>query len=131
MDIFQKIAEGKILEAIKQGEFDDLSGKGKPLNLEEDAYIPEDIRIAYKILKNAGCLPPEVELRKEIVSLRELIDTIDDDKERLRKIRQLNFKLLKLDMMRKTPFNIDNFPEVCTRRCIPEYEEKILRWFIE
>jgi hypothetical protein len=122
MDIFQKIAEGKILEAMKRGEFDDLPNKGKPLNLEEDAYISEDVRIAYKILKNAGCLPPELELRKEIISLREIIDTLDDDKERLKRIRQLNFKLLKLDMMRKTPFNIDNFPE---------YEGKILKRFIE
>lgn len=122
MDIFQKIAEERITEAISRGEFENLLGSGKPLNIEEDLYVPEDLRIAYKILKNGGCVPPELDLRKEIVSLKELINTIDDNKERLRKIRQLNFKLLKLNTIRKTPFYLDDFPE---------YEEKLLQRIIE
>ncbi len=122
MDIFRKIAERKIQEAIEEGLFDDLPNKGKPLNIDDDSWLPEDLRIAYRVLKNANCLPPELELRKEIISLKELIDTLDDDKERLRRIRQLNFKLLKLNTMRKKPFYLDDFPE---------YEEKILDRFIE
>jgi len=111
MDIFQKIAEERISEAMEQGEFDNLPGSGKPLNLEEDLYIPDELRIAYKVLKNAGCLPPELELRKEIISLRKLLETINDNKERLRKIRELNFKLLKLNTIRKRPFYIDDLEE--------------------
>ncbi|MCL5062695.1 MAG: DUF1992 domain-containing protein [Nitrospirae bacterium] len=111
MDIFQKIAERKIQEAIENGEFDNLPNRGKPIKLDEDISIPQELRMAYKILKNAGCLPPELELRNEIVSLRTMIDSLDDDNERIRKIRELNFKLLKLNELRKKPFHLEDFPE--------------------
>ena len=61
---YLKIVEQRIREAQEKGEFDDLAGHGKPLALEDDRHIPEDLRLAYKILKNAGCLPPEVEEKK-------------------------------------------------------------------
>ena len=51
------IAEQKIQEALRNGEFDDLPGKGEPLHLEDESGIPEELRLAYKILKNADCLP--------------------------------------------------------------------------
>lgn len=121
MDIFQKIAERKIQEAMNNGEFDNLPNRGQPLNLNEDTFIPQDLRMAYRILKNAGCLPPELELRNEIISLRKMIDSLDDDKERIRKIKELNFKILKLNELRKRPFNLEDFPE---------YEGKILDKFI-
>lgn len=121
MDIFQKIAERRIQEAIESGEFDDLPNRGKPLNMDEDAFIPQDLRMSYRILKNAGCLPPELELRNEIISLRKLIDSLDDDKVRIKKIRELNFKILKLNELRKRPFNLSDFPE---------YEGKVLDKFI-
>ncbi|MDH5202994.1 MAG: DUF1992 domain-containing protein [Nitrospirota bacterium] len=117
MDIFARIAERIIREAMENGEFDNLEGTGKPLNFEDETWIPEDLRIAYRILKNAGCIPPEIELRKEIINMSALINTIDDDKERLKKIKELNFKLLKLNTMRKRPFDLDNFQE---------YEEKVV-----
>lgn len=116
MDIFVKIAEHRIREAIDKGEFDNLEGKGKPIVFEEETWIPEDLRPAYRILKNAGYVPQELELRKEVVTLRELMQTIDDDVERLKKIRELNFKLMKLNELRKRPFNLEEFPE---------YEEKV------
>ncbi len=111
MDIFCKIAEKRIVEAMENGEFDNLEGKGKPLKIEDDSFIPEDLRLSYKILKNAGCIPPELEMRNEIINLCSLINTIDDDKERLRKIRELNFKLLKINLTRKRPLNFEDFPE--------------------
>lgn len=117
MDFLRKIAERRIIEAMENGEFDDLEGKGKPINFEDETWIPEDLRMAYRILKNAGCIPPELELRNEIINMRDLIDTIDDDKERLKKLRELNFKLLRLNIIRKKPFNLDDFPE---------YEEKLV-----
>ncbi|MCX7988614.1 MAG: DUF1992 domain-containing protein [Thermodesulfovibrio sp.] len=121
MDIFEKIAEEKIREAMEQGLFDDLPNKGKPLKLEDYSWVPEDLRIAYKILKNAGCIPPEMEIRKEIIALKELLKTIDDDEERIRKIRELNFKLLKFNIGRKRPLYLEDFPE---------YEDKIIKKFI-
>jgi hypothetical protein len=122
MDIFAKIAEQKIREAIDNGEFDNLEGMGKPLNLSDESWIPEDLRMAYRVLKNAGCLPIELELRKEVMNLRDLINTIDDNQERLKKIRELNFKLLKLNELRKRPINLENFPE---------YEDKFFRRMID
>lgn len=116
MNIFSKIAEQRILQALAAGEFDSLEGMGKPLDLSTDEWIPEDLRMSYKILKNAGCLPPELELRQEVLNLHQLLDTIDDDKERLKKFRELNFKLLKLNEMRIRPLQLQEFPE---------YENKI------
>jgi hypothetical protein len=111
MDFFFKIAERRIMEAIANGEFDDLEGKGKPIVFEDETWIPEDLRMAYRFLKNAGCVPPELEMRKEVINMCELLNTIDDDKERLKKIRGLNFKLLKLNLTRKRPLNFEDFPE--------------------
>lgn len=116
MDIFLKIAEQRIKEAIEKGEFRELKNMGKPLTFEDETWVPEDLRVAYRVLKNSGCIPPELDLRKEVLSLRDLIGTIDDDKERLKKIRELNFKLMKLGELRKRPLNIEHFPE---------YEDKI------
>ncbi len=111
MEIFWKIAERRITEAMANGEFDNLENMGKPINIEDDTWIPEDLRIAYKFLKNAGCIPPELEERKEIMNMCALINTIDDDKERLKKIRELNFKLLKVNLNRKKPLTFEDFPE--------------------
>ena len=117
MDIFAKIAEQRIREAIENGEFNNLKGKGKPLDLADESWIPEDLRMSYKILKNAGCLPPELELRKEVMNLRDLIHTIDDDQLRIKKIRELNFKMMKLNELRKKPLYLDNFPEYEDKFC--------------
>jgi hypothetical protein len=111
MDIFRKIAERKIREAMEKGEFNNLPGKGKPLDFEDETWIPEDLRIVYKFLKNAGYIPHELELRNEILNLKSLIDTIDDDKERLKKLRELNYKIIHLNMLRKRPLNLEDFPE--------------------
>jgi hypothetical protein len=116
MDILAKIAEQKIREAIEQGEFDHLENAGKTLDLDDDTWIPDDLRLSYRVLKNAGCIPPELELRNEIISLRCLLQTIDDDQDRTRKLREMNFKLMKLCELRKKPFLFEDFPE---------YEEKI------
>jgi hypothetical protein len=109
MDFLKRIAEERIREAMEKGEFDNLPNKGKPLNLDDDSLVPEDLRMAYRVLKNTGYLPPELELKKEIVSLRDLINTIDDDEKRLKRLRELNFKLMKLSIMLKRPVNLDSY----------------------
>ena len=120
MFLLEIIAEEKIREAIAKGEFANLPGAGKPLRLEDDSMVPEDLRIAYKILKNAGCLPPELELRREILTLRDLLRTIEDEDAKRGAVRELNYKLLKLNVMGKRTVNLDDFPE---------YKERILRKF--
>jgi hypothetical protein len=100
MDFFSKLAENRILEAIKAGEFDNLVGRGQPLNLEEDSHIPPELRMAYKILKNADCLPPELGLRQEVMQLQDLVASLPDEAEKLKQMRRLNFLVMKLNMMR-------------------------------
>ena len=96
--LFFKIAEQKIQEAIEQGELDNLPGKGKPL-IFDDAHIPQELRASYKILKNNGVLPVEMELKREIASLESLLQAClgNDQKKILRK--QLSNKQVQLDIL--------------------------------
>jgi hypothetical protein len=80
MDAVTRIAEERIRQAIAEGEFANLSGAGRPLIFEDETWVPEDLRLAYRFLKNAGFVPPELELRNEIITLRDLIETIDDER---------------------------------------------------
>lgn len=108
---FEKIIEERILKAQQRGEFDNLEGAGKPLNFEEGHNIPEDLRLAYKILKNAGCLPPELELRKEIRQTEELLKAMDETAQKYRILKKLNYLIMKLNSMRPS----------CTATEIPQY----------
>ena len=67
------IAEQRIAEAIARGELDNLPGEGRPLELDDDSLVPEELRLAYRILKNAGFVPPEVETLNEIAALERLV----------------------------------------------------------
>ena len=118
MDIFTVIAEQKIMSAMEKGEFDNLSGHGKPLEMEDLSGVPAELRMAYKVLKNAGCLPPEIELSNEVESLRRLVISLEEGEERSQKSRELNYKLMKLEMTRKRPLNLD---------LLPEYQQKMLQ----
>ena len=80
---FSRVAESRIREAIEKGEFDNLPGAGKPLNLEEYFSTPEDLRMAFSILKNANCAPAEVELLKEVSRLQHAIPETPDPATRL------------------------------------------------
>jgi hypothetical protein len=106
-EAFEKIAEQKIREAMENGEFDDLPGKGKPLELEEDRHLPVDIRLAHKILKNADCLPPELEIRKEILTIEEMLEGEKDAKAKYRQIKKLNYLVMKLNMSRHTSLSLE------------------------
>src|ERR1700752_4403850 len=73
---FVLLVENRISEAIARGEFDNLPGAGKPLELDDDALVPEEERIAFRIMKNSGWLPPEVE---RFAELERLLATIGAD----------------------------------------------------
>ena len=104
---FEKIVEDRIKKAQRRGEFDDLPGTGKRLELADDQHIPEDLRLAYKILKNADCLPPEIELKKEILRTEDLLANIHDEAERYRTLKKLNFLILKLNASRNSDARFD------------------------
>lgn len=106
-ELISRIAEQRIEEAMREGAFDDLPGKGKPLRFEDDSFVPEDRRLAYKMLRNAGMIPPELELKKEITTLMDFIGALDDDAERTKKIRELNLKLTRFSIMMKRPLNVE------------------------
>jgi len=61
------IAEQKIADAVSQGEFDNLPGAGRPLELDDDALVPEDMRMAHRILKNADVPLPETYTKTSLV----------------------------------------------------------------
>jgi len=98
---FEKIVEERIRRAFENGEFDDLSGAGEPLALEDDSCVPEELRLAYKILKNAECLPPEIELRKEIEKTEDLLTALPDTAEKYRILKKLNFLIFKVNTVRR------------------------------
>ncbi|MCU6664886.1 MAG: DUF1992 domain-containing protein [Silvania sp.] len=76
MWLLDQWAERHILDAQRKGEFDNLQGSGEPLILDDDSHVPADLRAGYRMLKNAGCLPPELEQRKEAVELARLLSTV-------------------------------------------------------
>lgn len=87
------IAERRIREAQARGELDDLPGAGAPLALDDDALVPEDLRVAYRILKNAGFLPPELEVHGEIRELEQLLQRAEDESDRARLLSRINVLL--------------------------------------
>ena len=94
----QRICEQRIQEAMQRGEFDDLPGYGKPVAPSDDSMVPEDLRLAYKMLRDAGYLPPEMSLQAEIRSLQDLLDRIDDEDDRNRLRIAINERSLRLNL---------------------------------
>jgi DnaJ-like protein len=99
MEILQLIAERKILEAFDAGFFNDLALKGKPLNLESLDGIPEELRMAFKILKDSGVLPEELSVKKEVVRLRQLVDACTEETEKLELRRRLRDEELRYNFL--------------------------------
>ncbi len=99
----QQLAEEQIKKAQQEGQFDNLEGKGKPLPEDDALMVPPELRMAYRILKNAGCLPPELQAEKDIQTAMDLLETMQDEQERYRQIQKLNLMITKLNMGRRRP----------------------------
>ena len=93
MLVLDVIVEKRIREAQERGEFDDLPGAGAPLEPEDNALVPEELRAAYRLLKNSGFLPPELEIYREIRDAEQLLQRVADDDERARIMSRINFLL--------------------------------------
>jgi hypothetical protein len=98
---FWRLAEERIKEAQRAGAFDNLPGKGKPLDLEDLSWVPEDLRIGYLVLKNAHVLPPEAQLLKDIHTIEDLLKHVEDEGERRALAKSIQFKLIRLDMLKR------------------------------
>jgi hypothetical protein len=99
MSFLHWLADEKIKAAIKDGEFEHLQGLGKPLDLDDLSHIPEELRAGYRILKNAGIVPEEVQLNKDIATLGSLLAMCRDDVERTGLQKELSAKRLRLQSL--------------------------------
>ncbi len=100
LTIFAKLAEERIREAVERGDLDNLPGQGQPLSLEDDSHLDPELRLAYKVLKNAGYTPPELDLRKEICQVEDLLEQATDEQERYKALKRLNVLTMKLGAVR-------------------------------
>jgi hypothetical protein len=111
LEAIRRIAERKISEAIQQGLLDTQNWRNRSLPMTNDNLVPEELRMAYKILKNAGYLPPEIEAKKEIQAIEDLLSACEDEYTRLKQIKKLNYLVLKLNIMKGDAVSIESQEE--------------------
>jgi hypothetical protein len=95
MEFLESLVERRISEAQERGELDDLPGAGAPLELDGDRLVPQELRVAYRVLKNAGYVPPEVEVLRDIQELERTLAHEKVPDERARLLARLNALLLR------------------------------------
>src|ERR1700760_4688077 len=94
MKLLDALVEQRINEAATRGEFNNLPGAGAPLEFDDDALVPEEVRVANRILKNAGFVPPAVEQLRALRDIQNEFDKVSDPATRCR----LQARMLALDM---------------------------------
>jgi hypothetical protein len=97
MWLLDQWADRHIIDAQRKGEFEDLRGAGEPLVLDDDSHVPVELRTGYRLLKNAGCLPPELEQRKEAIQLLDLLKGLRQDDPQYQEVSQ-RLSLLELKL---------------------------------
>jgi hypothetical protein len=97
--MFDRIVEAIIKDAMERGEFDNLPGKGKPIDLTEYFETPQEVRLAHSILKNAGMTSREVELLKEIAELKQVHAALLDEKKKQGIERQIQQKQVEFNLL--------------------------------
>lgn len=118
MGLLDDWAERHILEGQRKGDFANLPGEGKPMILDDDSHVPAELRAGYRLLKNAGYLPPELLLRREAIELSSLLQGLrQDDVD----YSLLNKKLLLLELkLQQAGLSTDFLRS-------PEYGEKLTK----
>lgn len=66
MNRLESLTEKRLREAIENGEFDNLPGKGQPIDLQENPFEDPDLRVVHRLLRDAGFAPAWIEERKDI-----------------------------------------------------------------
>ncbi|GAB4455912.1 MAG: DUF1992 domain-containing protein [Anaerolineales bacterium] len=95
---FDKLVESIIKEAMERGDFDDLPGKGKPIDLSAYFETPEDVRMAYSILKNAGMNAREADLLKEIAELKQIRAAVLDEEKKKKLQKEIEQKQIEFSL---------------------------------
>lgn len=99
---FDAIAEARIQEALERGDFDQLPGAGRPLALDDDLLVPPEVRMANRVLKNAGMVPAEVAERREIAVLEAQLRQPVDEATRARAVGKLALLRARLGAQRSS-----------------------------
>ncbi len=107
MDAISIIAEERIREAQEQGALDDLPGAGKPLRLEDNSHIPEELRLAWKILKNAGYVPEEMADRNDAQNIMDALEHSSAEREKLAGMKKLDVVLARIARRRGKNISLD------------------------
>ncbi|MDD3312079.1 DUF1992 domain-containing protein [Pseudodesulfovibrio sp.] len=109
MDEFHShiIAEERIRQAMEEGKFDNLEGAGKPLRPDGTENLPPELRMAFRVLKNAGYVPAEIAEEREITRAIELLSSMEDERERYRQMQKLDVMILKMNERRGRPVNLE------------------------
>lgn len=96
---FDELIERRIQQAAARGEFDHLPGAGRPLRFDDDPLVPPEMRMANRILKNAGCIPPELEHLKEVDQLLARLTRAElGDAEQVHATRRLRALLIQVEL---------------------------------
>lgn len=118
MTLIDQLAEHRILQAALRGEMDNLPGAGKPLVFDDETLVPEELRVGYRLLKNAGYLPPELQINKDIKETEELLACVRNVDDRDRAGKRLRW--LRLLLSQRRGEGVDFVSEY-------RYQEKLLR----
>lgn len=102
--MFEKLIEERIQAAQQRGEFDALPGAGKPLPADDGGTVPEEFRLAYRVLKNAGCSPPQLGVRKELIDLNGLLAGVTDAHDARRIGRRMSLLAANLGLRPDSPY---------------------------
>ena len=95
MTALDALAEERIREALERGELDDLPGSGSPLDLDHDTLVPEELRAAYRVLRNAGFVPSELEAQRELRDVEALLRAAASEVERAGLRARIDFLLFR------------------------------------
>jgi len=93
LSLLDALAERQIAEAQARGELANLPGQGQPLPLEDESLVPEELRAAYRLLRNAGCLPAELQASAELREIEALLVQAGSGEERRSLLTRLNVLL--------------------------------------
>ena len=101
MSLLDEIAEQRVAEARDRGELDNLPGAGRRQTLDDDAMVPEHLRAGYRLLKNAGFIPPEMQLQREINTVEELLEQLPVEDQAGRSDARRRLEVLRMQLAEK------------------------------
>ncbi|MGE6753422.1 DnaJ family domain-containing protein [Rossellomorea sp. NPDC071047] len=99
MDFSMIMSEQRIKKAYEDGDFKELPGFGKPLNLDDDLGVPQELKMAHRMMKNVGYSTDEMNVKKEMMRIEDLLRVCDDDLEKQELKKSLSENMLKYNAM--------------------------------